>query len=182
MNKREIKSIIESILFAWGEPLHINELVNILGINKKELREIIKEMQKEIEHYRRGIIINIYDDNLQMSTRIEHNKYISELVKTSNRKLNNSTMEVLAIIAYNQPITRIEIDSIRGVKSSSSVETLKSKQLIKEVGKLDAVGKPILYGTTVEFLRAFNISSLNELPNIEGLDNIEKLLDSEDEN
>lgn len=182
MNKREIKSIIESILFTWGEPIHLEELTKLLDIDKRSLRSIIKEMQSEIEHYRRGILINNYDDYLQMSTRKDHDEYISKLVKSSNRKLNNSTMEVLAIIAYNQPITRVEIDNIRGVKSYSSIDTLKSKNLIKEAGKLDAVGKPILYETTVEFLRAFNINSLDDLPEIEDVETIKNILEEDDEN
>ena len=115
-----------------------------------------------------------------MSTRIDHDKYISKLVKTTNRRISNSSMEVLAIIAYKQPITRVEIDNIRGVKSYSPIETLRSKNLIKEVGKLDTVGKPVLFGTTVEFLRSFNLKSLDELPEIENLDRLEGLLDDED--
>lgn len=182
MNKRELKSIIESILFVWSEPIHINELVKIIDVEKSTIKEAIDELEAEIEHYRRGIIINNYDDYYQFSTRKEHDIYISKLIKNTNRKISNSSMEVLAIIAYNQPITRIQIDNIRGVKSYSSIDTLKSKGLIQEVGKLDVIGKPNLYGTTIEFLKAFNISSLEELPVIEEIEKIKELMDVLDEN
>lgn len=181
-NKRELKSIIESILFVWAEPIHIDEIMKIIDIDKKTTRELIKELQDESEHYRRGIIINQYDDYFQMSTRSDHDTYLSKLVKSSKRRISNSAMEVLAIIAYKQPITRVEIDNIRGVKSYSSIETLRSKNLIEEVGKLDTVGKPVLFGTTIEFLRAFNLNSLDDLPEIDDLDRLEKLLEDDDEN
>lgn len=181
MNKRELKSIIESILFVWSEPIHIDEFSKILDVNKKTIRELICEMQDEIDHYRRGIIINNYDDYLQLSTRIDHDEYISKLIKSSKRRISNSSMEVLAIIAYNQPITRIEIDNIRGVKSFSSIETLKTRNLIEEVGKLDTIGKPILYGTTVDFLKSFNLNSLGDLPEIENIHTLEDILDDDNE-
>ncbi len=187
MNNREYISIIESVLFIWSEPLHIDELSKVVELSKKETRELVNQLKDECEHYRRGIILNEYDGYLQFSTRPEHNDYISKLVKKSKKKaLSNSAMEVLSIIAYKQPITRIEIDDIRGVKSYSSIDTLQSKKLIHEVGRLDKIGKPILYGTTVDFLAMFNIGSLDQLPTIESLESLDEFLladeGQEDEN
>lgn len=172
-DNREIKSIIESILFVWAEPIHYSELAKILELDKKELLSLVNEMKDEANHYRRGIVINIFDNYIQMATRKDHEPYISKLVKNSKKILSNSAMETLAIIAYKQPVTKVEIDNIRGVKSYSSVENLLARGLIEEVGRLDKIGKPILYGTTIEFLRAFNISSLKELPSIENLSELD---------
>lgn len=182
MDRREIKSIVESILFVWSEPIHIDVLMSIIEQDKRTTREIIKEMQDEMDHYRRGIIINEHNDYFQLSTRKEHDKYLKKLVKNSDRKISNSSMEVLALVAYNQPITRIEIDNIRGVKSYSSIDTLRSKGLIEEVGRSDAIGKPIQYGTTIEFLRLFDLKNLEELPEIEEIDKLTQILDEDDEN
>ncbi|MFM1515709.1 SMC-Scp complex subunit ScpB [Helcococcus ovis] len=183
MSKRELKSIIDAILFAWAEPIHIDEIMKVIEQDKKTTRELIRELQDECEHYRRGIVLNNYDDYYQYSTRSEHDEYLKKLTKSSPRKITSSTMEVLAIIAYNQPVTRIEIDNIRGVKSYSSIDTLKAKGLIEEVGRLDAVGKPVLYGTTIQFLKMFNLSSLDELPKIENLEELNTILENEnDEN
>lgn len=174
MNKREIKSIIESLLFVWGEPLEIKDISRIIDVEKKIVEESINELIDEQEHYRRGIVLEIVNKKVQLTTRPEHDEYISGLIKTKKKKLSNSSMEVLAIIAYNQPITRVQIDNIRGVKSYSAIDNLKSKDLIEEVGKLDVVGKPILYGTTDKFLTSFNLTSLNDLPEIENLENVQK--------
>ncbi|MDO4778607.1 MAG: SMC-Scp complex subunit ScpB [Tissierellia bacterium] len=180
MDKREYKSIIESVLFVWAEPIHIDELCKVLDLEKKMVRELINEIIDEGEHYRRGIVLNKFDDYYQFSSRRDHDEYISKLVTKKAKQISNSAMETLAIIAYKQPITRVEVDNIRGVKSYASIDTLLSKGLIKEVGRLDKIGKPILFGTTPEFLRAFDISSLTELPII---NNLEKLNpDDEDEN
>lgn len=181
MDRREIKSVIEAVLFVWSEPIHIDDLMAIIEQDKRTTREIIKEMQDESDHYRRGIIINEYNDHFQMSTRKEHDKYLKKLVKNSKRKISNSSMEVLALIAYNQPITRVEIDNIRGVKSYSSIDTLRSKGLIEEVGRSEAIGKPIQYGTTVEFLRLFDLKGLDELPEIEEIDKLTQILEDDDE-
>lgn len=182
MNKRELKSIIESLLFVWAEPIHIDDIMKVIEQDKKTTRELIQEMIDESDHYRRGIILNQYGDHFQMSTRPEHDVFLQTLVKQSKRKISNSSMEVLAIIAYKQPITRVEIDNIRGVKSYSPIDTLKAKNLIEEVGRLDAVGKPVLYGTTVEFLRAFNLKSLEDLPEVKDIDKLESILENDDEN
>lgn len=183
MNDRELKSIIESILFVWSEPIHIDEIMSVIGTDKRTTRTLLKELQDECDHYRRGIIINERDGYFQMSTRQEHFDILSKLVKQTKRKIGNSTMEVLAIIAYKQPITRVEIDNIRGIKSYSSIETLRDRGLIEEIGRSEAIGRPIIYGTGPEFLRAFDLQSLDQLPPIDNIDSLDQILDdSNDEN
>ena len=184
MNEREYIAIIESILYIWAEPIHIDEIAKVLDLGKKDTRKLIEQMKEEYEHYRRGIIVNDYDDYIQFSTRADYDSYISKLVKKNRKRtLTNFSMEVLALIAYKQPLTRVEIDDIRGVKSYSSIETLLGKGLIKEVGRLDKIGKPILYGTTPEFLAFFDISNIKELPTVDQIELLDDfLLDEEDEN
>lgn len=114
-----------------------------------------------------GLIIKKYEKKYQFSTRSDHEKYISNIVKKSEKNLSNSSLETLSIIAYKQPITRAEIDKIRGVKSQSTIDSLLDKKLIKENGRLDKIGKPIIYVTTDLFLKYFNISSLDQLPKID---------------
>lgn len=114
-----------------------------------------------------GLIIKKYENKYQFSTRSDHEKYISNIVKKSEKNLSNSSLETLSIIAYKQPITRAEIDKIRGVKSQSTIDSLLDKKLIKENGRLDKIGKPIIYVTTDLFLKYFNISSLDQLPKID---------------
>lgn len=175
-------SIIESILFVWGEPIHIDEICKVLDLNKKDVRQVISLMQDQYKIAERGIELKVLDDYLQLSTKKEHDEYISKLVnKTKKKTLSNSAMEVLAIIAYKQPITRLEIDDIRGVKSYSSIENLIGKKLIQEVGRLDKIGKPILYGTTKEFLASFDLSSIKDLPKVDKLESLDDYLIGDDD-
>ena len=170
MNKEKIKSIIESLLFAWGEPLSLNEISDILSIKKTEVIQYITEMSEEFKSdEKRGILIQQFGDTYQLTTKKENFDYIQKLMQevTINRSLSNASLETLSIIAYKQPVTRVEIDIIRGVKSSHIVKSLLEKNLIKEVGKLDKPGKPTLYATTSEFLKHFGLKTIDELPKIQ---------------
>lgn len=170
MNKEEIKSIIESLLFAWGEPLSLNEISSILNVKKTEAIELITEMSEEFKvDEKRGIFIQQFGDTYQLTTKKENFDYIQKLMQevTVNRSLSNAALETLSIIAYKQPVTRVEIDIIRGVKSSHIVKSLQEKSLVKEVGKLDRPGKPTLYATTSEFLKHFGLKTIDELPKIQ---------------
>ena len=124
-------------------------------------------MMEERNENLSGLIIKKYENKYQFSTRSEHEKYISNIVKKSEKNLSNSSLETLSIIAYKQPITRAEIDKIRGVKSQSTIDSLLDKKLIRENGRLDKIGKPIIYVTTDLFLKYFNITSLDQLPKID---------------
>lgn len=171
----KIKSIIESLLFVWGEPLSYKEIATVLKMDNKETKNILESMKKDYESLNRGIILKNYNENYQFVTKKENYLYISKLVsKNKKKRLSNSAMEVLSIIAYKQPTTRADVEEIRGVKSNSSIDLLVNRGLIKEVGKLDKIGKPVLFGTTDEFLRVFSIKSLSDLPKKEDIDNLLK--------
>lgn len=174
MDDKEIRAVIESILFVWGEPLNIKELSRVLDMPKDKVKENVLELKKELEETKRGIRIIEINDCYQLCTRIESHSYIEKLCVTSqSRGLSQATLEVLAIIAYKQPITKYEIENIRGVKSDKAINTLLERELIEIKGRLDKIGRPILYGTTDVFLKTFGFKSLDELPNIEELDKLE---------
>ncbi|WP_297423731.1 SMC-Scp complex subunit ScpB [Clostridium sp.] len=166
--KNSIKSIIESVLFASGEPLNLQDLVTHIEEKPKLLEIIIQEMMEEYEISSRGIKIICIKGSYQLVTKAENSDYIQKLLKKNKRQsLSQASIESLAIIAYKQPITRIDIDEIRGVKSESAIQRLIEKELIKEVGRLDVPGRPILYGTTDEFLRQFELRDLKDLPSLD---------------
>ncbi|NLW22460.1 MAG: SMC-Scp complex subunit ScpB [Tissierellia bacterium] len=171
MDRREIKSIIEGLLFVWGEPLSIKDICHVLELEEKFLEEVLKEMMEEFDYYRRGIKILRFNDKYQLSTRPEHYQWISKLSqKEDSKSLSAAALETLSIIAYRQPITRNEIEAIRGVRSNKALETLLNKGLIEEKGRLERAGRPIIYGTTDEFLRYFGLESLDELPSLKNFD------------
>lgn len=165
--KKKIKSIIESILFTMGESVEADRLSAALEISKKELLEIMDEMIREYDQQERGIRIIKLDDAYQMCTRKESYEYLIRLVKIpKNFKLTDIQLETLSIIAYKQPITKLEIEKIRGVSSDHAVNRLVEAGLVEEVGRLDQPGKPIIFGTTEEFLRRFGLENTEDLPDI----------------
>ena len=166
--KSSIKSAIEAMLFVSGEPLSLRDLSNNLELKDKNVEEIIKEMINEYEDENRGIRLISINGAYQLVTKSENSDYIQKLLKKNKRhSLSQASIESLAIIAYKQPITRIDIDEIRGVKSESAIQKLVEKGLIKDIGRLEVPGRPILYGTTDEFLRHFALNDLGDLPSIE---------------
>lgn len=165
---REYKSIIEGLLFLWGDPLPARDIAKLLLLNTTKVHNLLLEMQQEMEHQRRGVQLRKYEDSYQLTTRKEHAEIFSQLVmQKPPSKLTNSSMETLAIIAYKQPVTRVEVDETRGVKSSSSIDTLLARGLIEEAGRLERIGRPILYRTTEKFLQLFEIESLDQLPEVD---------------
>lgn len=161
-----LKSVLESLLFAWGEPLNINEISRILNVPVHSVTTVLDDMSKEYaEDLNRGLIIQKFGNSYQITTKKENFEFIQNLLQTTiNKSLSTAAMETLSIIAYKQPVTRVEIELIRGVKCSNVVKGLLDKGLIKEVGKLDKPGRPTLYATTDEFLRHFGLNSIDELP------------------
>lgn len=161
-----LKSIIESLLFAWGEPLNISEISKVLDVKQSAIEKTLDEMIYEMnESKNRGLIIQKFGKSYQLTTKKENYNYIQNLLQTSsNKNLSTAAMEILSIVAYKQPVTKVEIELIRGVKSSNAIKTLLEKKLIKEVGKLDKPGRPTLYATTDEFLKHFGLKSIKELP------------------
>lgn len=159
------KSIIESLLYIWGEPLSYKEIAKIIEKTPGETKKILNEMMLDFDSSDRGLELKQYGDNFQYVTKETNLDYVKKLVnKNENKNITNSSMEVLSIIAYKQPITRIEIEEIRGVRSQGPIDTLLSRDLIMEVGRLEQIGRPILYGTTDEFLRVFDLVDIKHLP------------------
>ncbi len=172
MEIKEIKKIIEALLFVSDRPLLTREIKNVLKDSLSEndnIENILVEMQKEYNDFLdRAFELKFVADGWTFATRPEYSPWIKILLKDKTTlKLSASAMEVLAIIAYKQPITRAEIDSIRGVDSGGVMDTLLDRKLIKIVGKKETLGRPMLYGTTQDFLRHFGLSHLSELPVIE---------------
>ena len=166
--KERIKSIIESILFVTGEPLSLRDIAINLEMPPRYVEEVLNEMILDYETSSRGIKLISIKDEYQLVTKSENSDYIQKLLKKNKRQsLSQASLESLAIIAYKQPITRIDIDEIRGVKSESAIQKLIEKNLIKESGRLDVPGRPILYSTTDEFLRQFELNDLKELPSLD---------------
>lgn len=172
-----LKSVIESLLFAWGEPLSVSEMSRILNVKPFVINQTINDMIKSYsEDLNRGLLIQKFGNSYQLTTKKENFEYIQTLLQTgTNKSLSSAAMEILSIIAYKQPVTKVEIELIRGVKSNTVIKGLIDKKLIKEVGKLDKPGRPSLYATTDEFLRHFGLSSIDDLPAIKIEDEGEKL-------
>lgn len=163
----DVTSAIESILFAAGHPVEYEGLAAVLGLTVKDVKAICSEMAKEYENpaSHRGLLLLMYPDTCQLSTKEEFLPYIREALGIKRGgNLSNSTMEALAIVAYNQPVTRSDVDNIRGVDSSYAMTSLIDKGLIEVCGRLEAPGRPMLYATSDKFLRVFGLSSLEELP------------------
>ncbi|SCJ18343.1 Segregation and condensation protein B [uncultured Clostridium sp.] len=166
--KSDIKSAIESILFVSGEPLALRELSNNLELKEKNVEEILSEMANEYEDKSRGIRLISINGAYQLVTKSENSDFVQKLLKKNKKhSLSQASIESLAIIAYKQPITRIDIDEIRGVKSESAIARLIERGLIKDIGRLEVPGRPILYGTTDEFLRQFGLKTIKELPSLD---------------
>ena len=161
--------ILEGLLFVVGEEgLTLNQICDILEINLEEAKSLLMELKKSYETDNRGIRISYLGDAFKLTTKKEHKDYYKKLlVNEDSNTLSNQALETLAIIAYNEPITRIKVDEIRGVATSPMIRKLVAKGLIKEAGKSDEPGRPILYKTTNEFLDYFNIEKLSDLPNID---------------
>ena len=173
MASKTIKSAIESMMFVWGEPLSIKDMSDIFNVDKKEIYEACKELQEEYEQEGRGIVIREVNKNFQFVTRKENLGYIERLcTPVRRRRLSQSALETLAIIAYKQPVTKGEIEAVRGIKCDRVLEGLMAKGLVTIVGRAETVGRPNIYGTTNEFLKQFEFESLKDLPKIEDLEGV----------
>lgn len=164
-----MKSVLEGLLFITGdEGLTIKEISEVLEIEQDDALELINKLKQDYSNEERGIMIQDFAGKYKLTTKKEHKTYYEKLSElSSNKTLSQSALETLAIIAYNQPITRLEIDELRGIQSSQMIRNLISRDLVKEVGRKDTAGKPRLYAVTDEFLDYFGLTSLNELPTIE---------------
>ena len=163
-----LKAVLEGILFVVGdEGISIDDIDKILNIGEDEVKRILIELRKDYESNERGLRISFLGNSFKLTTKEEHKEYYEKLVSdTKNPALSNASLEVLAVIAYNEPVTRLSIDEIRGVNSSQIVRRLLARGLIKVCGKADSIGKPNLYKTTDEFLDYFGLASKQDLPKI----------------
>ena len=163
-----MKAVLEGLLFVVGEDgLTIDQIKDILSIDDDTSKELIKELKSDYEDESRGLRIDFLGNRFKLTTKEEHKDYYQKLIEnpTSN-KLSQAALETLAIIAYNEPITRMKIDNLRGVTSVQIIRKLVAKGLIKESGRSNLPGRPILYETTNEFLDYFGLSSIDELPDV----------------
>ncbi|GAA0481440.1 SMC-Scp complex subunit ScpB [Virgibacillus sp. MSP4-1] len=166
MELQKLKAATEGLLFASGEEgLSKKQLAKVLEVDQTAVDVIVDELKYDYEHEQRGITIMQSADFFHLTTKPEHAHYFEKLVETpSSSRLSQAALETLAIIAYNQPITRTEIEEIRGVNSDGPVQTLISRQLIEEAGRKETSGRPVLFVTTTQFLSFFGLTSLEELP------------------
>lgn len=167
MEKEQAKAVLEAILFTMGESIEVDRLSAVIEKDEKTTRELLMEMKEEYETGSRGVTLMELEDSFQMCTRGEMYEYLIKIAKTPRKYvLTDTLLETLSIVAYKQPITRLEIEKIRGVSCDHAVNRLVEFGLIKEVGRMDAPGRPLLFGTTEEFLRSFGVKSLEELPEL----------------
>lgn len=168
MNK---EAVTEGLLFVVGEDgLTLTQLMDILTIEKEEAMSILSNLKAKYESDTSGIRLNFLGNTFKLTTKKEHKGYYQKLIENpESNTLSQAALETLAIIAYNQPMTRIQVDEIRGVNSGQVMRKLVAKNFIKEVGRSDAVGRPILYKTTSDFLDYFGLATIEELPKIEEL-------------
>jgi segregation and condensation protein B len=165
LEKQKYKAIIESILFTMGESVELSRIAKALELEQDETKTLLDELMEDYADEKRGIAIMELDGAYQMCTRPEMYEYLIRIAKQpKHRALTDVLLETLSIIAYKQPITRVEIEKIRGVSCDHAVNKLLEYNLIKELGRLDAPGKPLLFGTTEEFLRCCGVHSIDELP------------------
>lgn len=165
-----VTAAIEAILYAAGHPVEYAKLSEVLGLTTKDVKNMVEAMSRDYnsEKSGRGILLLTYPDSCQFATKEEFLPYIREALGIKRGgNLSNSTMEALAVVAYNQPVTRAYVDAVRGVDSSYAMTSLIDKGLIESLSRLDAPGRPMLYTTTEKFLRVFGLSSLEDLPETE---------------
>ena len=169
INGADAENIIEAVLFAAGHPLEYSRIGKLFGATPGETKKRIAEFAEKFNAENGALIMLCLDECAQICTREEFAPYIREALGIrKGGNLSNSSIETLAIVAYNQPVTRVYIDTVRGVDSSYAVNSLLERGLIEVVGRLDQPGRPMLYGTTPDFLRCFGLNSVRELPEVDG--------------
>jgi len=162
-------AVLEGLLFVVGDDgLTINQMMDILEISNDEAKELLAALKEKYEKDDSGIRISFLGNTFKLTTKKEHREYYQRLIENEDSNvLSQAALETLAIVAYNQPITRLDVNEIRGVDSGQMMRKLLAKGLLKEVGRSEGIGRPILYGTTSEFLDYFGLSTIEELPSIE---------------
>jgi len=171
MDIRKIKAVIECLLFVSGDPVSLKDLSSVLDVDQNTLKKIINQLIDDYEDNSRGIKLIEINGSYQLCSKPELYDFVEKLLKPKAKAgLSQASLETLSIIAYKQPITKSAIDEVRGVKSDACITRLLEKDMIKEVGRMEGPGRPILYGTTDTFLRLFGLRSINELPPLKEFD------------
>lgn len=172
------KAVLEGILFVVGEDgLTLEQIKDVLDINEDAAKQLLMELKKDYEDDSRGLRIDFLGNRFKLTTKFEHREYYQKLIENPETNvLSQSALETLAIIAYNEPITRVQIDKLRGVGSVQMIRKLVAKGFIKEVGRSELPGRPILYETTSDFLDYFGLATIDDLPDME-----EFIVDNENE-
>lgn len=167
MEEKQVMAVIEAVLFAMGDSVEVSKLAHVLEMSENSVRETIASMNDRYKEEDRGIYISELEDSFQMCTKPELYEYLIKVAKAPRKYvLSDTLLETLSIIAYKQPVTKLEIEKIRGVSSDHAVNKLVEFHLVQELGRLDAPGRPLLFGTTEEFLRTFGVRSLVDLPTV----------------
>ena len=165
MDKPQMIKAAEAVLFASGESVSIQRIIEVFEITKKEAQKLMDEVIEHIENADLGFQVLRLEDSYQIATKTEYAPFVKSALDLKRRiPLSTAAFEVLAVIAYNQPVTKSFVEQVRGVDCSSVISSLVEKELIEERGRLELPGRPLLYGTTKNFLRCFSLSSLDELP------------------
>lgn len=167
MDRTKAEAAIEAILFTMGETVEISKLADVIEEDIKTAREILQGMAEKYEREDRGISLIQFENAVQLCTKAEMYEYLIKIAKAPRKMvLTDTVLETLSIIAYKQPVTRIEVERVRGVSCDHAINKLLEYDLITELGRLDAPGRPLLFGTTEQFLRCFGVKSLDELPEL----------------
>lgn len=183
MEAEELKPAIEAILFACGTPAELTKMAQALEIKEEKAEELLKSLMEDYSNRKSGIKIVRLGKSYQMCTEKEYAEIIRTVLDLRrNSPLSQAALEVLAIIAYNQPVTKAFVEQIRGVDCSGVVSSLVARELIEEKGRLELPGRPLIYGTTENFLRCFNVSDISELPPLPQKNNDEENSEESSEN
>ncbi len=165
--RKKAEAVMEAVLFTMGDSVEIARLAETIEEDVKKTKEILEDMKQRYEKENRGITLIELEESVQLCTKPQMYEYLVKVAKTPKKfVLTDTLLETLSIIAYKQPVTRLEIEKIRGVSCDHAVNRLLEFNLITEVGRLDAPGRPLLFGTTEEFLRSFGVKSLDDLPEL----------------
>ena len=175
MTMSELTSAFEAVLFSGGEPQSIDRFSQVFDITPEKVVKVMEALEKRLNEQKSGLELLRLDNTYQLATKAEYADYIKKMFDIRRRTpLSPAALEVLAVVAYNQPVTKSFIEQVRGVDCSGVVTTLVEKGLIEECGRLEFPGKPLLYGTTKNFLRCFGINDLSELPPLPKNENAEE--------
>lgn len=158
------KAILEAILLASPDPLTLKRIAEVMGLDEKDASILVEDLRKEYQQPGRGLYLQELAGGWVLTTRPEYAEWVEKLLQPKGKGLSHAALETLAIIAYRQPVTRAEIEGVRGVKADRALETLMERKLVREVGRKEGPGRPMLYGTTREFLQYFGLKEISDLP------------------